>query len=239
MRRVLQLPAIGTEGRFGNWMLHYLAGRILAEQAGAVVQTPPWIGEELFQLKDERITHPVPRMRPQEVGLAWEGVAALPPFFDIPHRILDPMITRANVQRIFRWQERFTRNGDCHPLVAVHVRRGDYLTDGFPIVCEDDLLAEVVRFGFNPAAVWWVSEDRPRRGGEPGNPEFLVDFFVLMNARNVFVYPRSTFSQLAALLGNGNIYMPYGYRNGHTPCRFELHDPAKPCFFETRNNNLV
>lgn len=244
MRKVLQLPAIGVEGRFANWMLHYLAGKLIAERFGAVLETPPWIGETLFQISEHRITKLAHRMRVEEVGEDWEGVTALPPFFDIPHRVLDPMITRENVQKVFQWREttlhRIVHGFDVIPHVSVHVRRGDYGILGFPIVEEEHLQSEVIRHGFDPRMVWWIREESPHDfHRHEGDPPYLLDFQLLEQSRNVFVYPRSTFSQMAALLGTGNIYMPYDYTNGKTTCRFELHDPTKPCLFPSRNNSFA
>jgi hypothetical protein len=88
-------------------------------------------------------------------------------------------------------------------------------------------------------APFLVSDFAPHDTGLFRKPlSFLEDFQTLMMAKNVFVYPRSTFSQLAALMGDGNIYMPYDYGTGPTTCKFRLADPSQPVIFPTKNNSL-
>lgn len=225
MSKVVQLPAIANEGRFANKLIHYLVGKCYAESIGATVEIPKgWLGETLFDINEPYI---------QNVS-DLETKISLPPFFNLPHRMVDPCLTRSTVKRLFKWRPGFIRVR-CREVATIHVRRGDFLTEkDFPVIPEKELVAVS---GVNLARV--ISEDRPSNSGIfPREWSFLEDFQTLMLSENVFVYPRSTFSQMAALLGDGNIYMPYDYQAGRTTCKFRLVDPNEPVIFPTKNNSL-
>lgn len=231
MSKVIQLPAIANEGRFGNRLIHYLVGKCYAESIGATVEIPKgWIGETLFEIDEPHITTPAPLLRSFD---AFDGTVALPPFFNMPHRLVDPCLTRPTVHRLFKWKPGWVRVRKRERR-AIHVRRGDFLLEpDFPVVSKSDM-----RLIGGPQARL-VSEDAPTNTGLfPKSLSFLEDFQTLMLADDVFVYPRSTFSQMAALLGNGNIYMPFDYRPGPTTCKFRMVNPEQPVIFPTKNNSL-
>ncbi len=52
---VVSMICLGTMGRWGNTCLQYLFLRAFALEYGLRVQTPPWLGEQLFDLNDERV----------------------------------------------------------------------------------------------------------------------------------------------------------------------------------------
>lgn len=222
--KVVQLPAIANEGRFANKLVHYIVGKCYAESIGSTVEIPRgWIGELLFEIDEPYIE------RPSGAGLG--------AFFNLPHRLVDPCLTRETVKRLLKWRLEYLRVKE-KPEIAVHLRRGDFLTDnGFPVVSPKDLLKAASNQVVGLPIL--VSESNPVDSGLfPKSLSFLEDFQTLMNAENVFVYPRSTFSQMAALLGNGNIYMPYDYTAGLTSCKFRQIDPSQPVVFPTKNNSL-
>jgi len=164
----------------------------------------------------------------------------LPPFFRIPHRILNPCLTREIVQDVFKWRPKYDVTPEPSEIsdVAVHVRQGDFYTcTGFPVVPMAILEDAVEKLGFDAKTATWVIESKPHKSTLPG-PHWLYDFRLLMWAKNVFVYPRSTFSQMAALLGNGNIYMPYNYEPKASSVKFKLVNPVQPVIFPSKNNNL-
>jgi hypothetical protein len=231
--KVAQLPAIANEGRFGNKLIHYVVGKCYAESVGATVEIPrEWLGEKVFEIHEPYIQAVAPLLSPM-LNWNFDGTVALPPFFNLPHRIVDPCLTRETVKRLLKWRAGWLRI-KAKTEAAMHVRRGDFLIEQqFPVVTERHLLAAA---GRQDCLV--VKEDKPMHGLFPKHLEFLADFQTLMLAKNVFVYPRSTFSQMAALLGDGNIYMPYDYGRGPTTCKFRLADPSQPVIFPTKNNNL-
>lgn len=235
MKKVIQLPAIANKGRFANQLLHYVIGKGYAEVVGATVEIPKgWVGQSIFEINDPHIDQNSRMLTPRQLDEDFSGTVAIPAFFSLPHRIVDPFLIRETVQNILKWRPEWIKVKAKKESV-VHLRRGDFLTDGhFPIISRQELLRATQRFDSEV-----ISEDTPSNTGLfPKSLSFLEDFQTLMQAKNVFVYPRSTFSQMAALLGDGNIFMPYDYTAGHTTCKFRQVDPSKPVIFPTKNNSL-
>jgi hypothetical protein len=54
------MSTLGSNGRFGNQVLQYAFLRIYAHRYGLTVQTPPWIGQQLFGFDDPPITKSLP-----------------------------------------------------------------------------------------------------------------------------------------------------------------------------------
>jgi len=239
MKKVIQLPAIANEGRWANKLLHYVVGKCYAESVGATVEIPRgWLGETVFEISEPYIEQKARMLSPQ-LDQDFDGTVALPPFFNLPHRIVNPCLTRETVKRLLKWRPGMVRV-NSRPKAAAHVRSGDFLTNqDFPIVRQATIIDQARFAGYPPDKCEVVSEDKPRNSGLfPKELEFLEDFQTLMRAYNVFVYPRSTFSQMAALLGNGRIFMPYIYYCGVTDCKFRLVDVSKPVIFPSKNNYL-
>ena len=57
---VLTMSSLGKLGRFGNQMFQYAFLRICADNNGARVECPPWIGQTLFGHKDRPISNRLP-----------------------------------------------------------------------------------------------------------------------------------------------------------------------------------
>lgn len=240
MKNIIQLPAIANEGRFGNKLIHYVVGKCYAESVGATVEIPrEWLAESVFEINEPYIQNKARMIEPTQLDMEFSGSVALPPFFNLPHRVVDRCLRRETVKRLLKWRPHYLRVKAIEEI-AVHIRRGDFLTDSaFPIVSESAMLDAVFKTGRVRRAVHLVRENQPAVTGIfPSHISFLEDFQTLMLAENIFVYPRSTFSQMAALLGGGNIYLPYDYGRGQTTCKFRLADPQKPVIFPTKNNNL-
>jgi hypothetical protein len=208
MGGIIQFTQLGRFGRFGNQLFQYAFAKAYAQSVGAVLQTPPWVGQVLF----EDINDP-----PCSANLRTLGLDEIPP----------PLTTDVNlfgyfqfagafkhyglsdVRRWFRfkseWRDRFTER---HDLVA-HLRRGDYLTKYASTFCTVGDLAyknAMERLGYLPQNAVWVREDYPTQFPHPGL-EWLQDFFTLMNARVLF-RANSTFSWWAATLGEARVYSP-------------------------------
>jgi FkbM family methyltransferase len=49
---VVTMKSLGLNGRFANQLFQYMFLRLVAKKQGAIVQTPPWIGQELFGLTE-------------------------------------------------------------------------------------------------------------------------------------------------------------------------------------------
>jgi hypothetical protein len=57
---VLMMSSIGQLGRFANQLFQYVFLRICAEQSGARVECPAWIGQTLFGHQDAPISWRLP-----------------------------------------------------------------------------------------------------------------------------------------------------------------------------------
>lgn len=132
----------GRLGRFSNAMLQYAFGAIYAEQYGCELQTPRWIGNDLFGLPHNPITQPpLPRWTELRDHLA----QAEPPKGDVvvnhdffgyaqyrtswyaPHKVQFRMLFvpeyRHEARLLTPW-DRLEHEGDTR--VGIHIRRGDY-----------------------------------------------------------------------------------------------------------------
>jgi tetratricopeptide (TPR) repeat protein len=142
--RRLASTALGRNGRFGNQLLQYGALRLCAARRGLVLETPPWLGRQLYDLRDPLPGPALPRLPEAEgeaaVLAALDGASAavladrdlagyfcgetgaLAPFkeefraFFTPGRHLRP-----HADAIL---DRLREAG--RTIVALHLRRGDF-----------------------------------------------------------------------------------------------------------------
>jgi hypothetical protein len=106
------------------------------------------------------------------------------------------------------WTDQFPKPKE-HTL-AVHIRRGDYLTTYNNIFCtiaEEAYIQAIKEAGYDPNKRVEVREDKPTIYRMPGL-EWIRDFFTLINA-DVLFRANSTFSWWAATLGHAKeVYSP-------------------------------
>ena len=222
---------LGTRGRFAHNALEYVMLRLYAERFGLVLETPDWVGGLYFDLDDPKPGGPLPPWLFARHALndlvdgrgtpRIERDILSPLFlFDYPARFRD---------RVQRW---LTPRAEWLPkvepavtalreggrtLVALHIRRGDFVQYGYPITRTDryvewlrDLWPTLER------PVLYLASDAldavrgdfaefaPVTRAEVAPPwpdlEYLQDFHVLSQADVVGVSAASGFSQLAARL---------------------------------------
>ncbi|WP_431857335.1 tetratricopeptide repeat protein [Azospirillum sp.] len=224
---------LATHGRFAHNALEYVMIRLYAEKYGYVVETPDWVGGYYFDLDDPPQSGPLsPLYFPRRIiNRLVTGTAGHPPIADCD--ILSPLFLfehkeeyRERVQswlkpralwRPFLDPAMAALRARGRTVVAVHIRRGDFIQYKYPItetasyvewlrelwptledpvlyVASDDL--EGVRHDF--------AEFRPlaRPDVVPAWPglDYLQDFHVLMNADVVGISAASGYSMLAARL---------------------------------------
>jgi hypothetical protein len=229
---VFTMPKLGRHGRFANQLFQYAFLRICAGQRRAAIQTPRWAGQDLFSLRDPRIEAAAP--------IVIDGEAAPDPdrflnsgdpigdhvefrgFFQYHTRHYQPH--REFIRRLFvlepllrsRFDEVVARlRGQGRPLVAVHLRRGDYGYGQFfraPAKWYSDWLQN--RFGPGVPTVYLCSESPASLAGYfpeqtifhagllpklPPALAFLLDFYVLTQADELAI-SNSSFSFMAAML---------------------------------------
>lgn len=142
-RGVISMSKLGQMGRFANQLVQYMFLQTYGRRHDLEVQTPSWIGQELFGLQDPPITGPLPefvepydkdesRMVIPRLAQPLEDVDVAG-YFQYPTRYYAP--DRPFIQQLFTpvpaLQQvldaavaRLRRQG--RTVVALHVRRGDY-----------------------------------------------------------------------------------------------------------------
>lgn len=221
-QRILQLPELGTIGRFGNALMFYALGKWFCNKYNAVLQTPLWIGDTVFEVDDPpiegapnvRLSWPLaPEMEP------WEGIA----MFNFAEYSFPPMYTDEQFRSWLRFRPQYQKpmfgRHDCY--CCAHVRRGDFASqpESWPQVSKEQIEAAIREQGLDPQFVTWITEEVPHTNGEhPLKLSFLEDFLMMVHARNLFVYPSSSFSGCAARFNRNNVFVPMDYHNGQTDC---------------------
>jgi hypothetical protein len=191
-------------------MFQYAFARGYAESVGATLETPWWVGQALFGLTD-----PLPSKRLPSIGLDEHPNGRvnidLYGYFQQSQFYKHYTLTKLREWFKFRelWVDQFPK--PTKPYVALHIRRGDYLTTFSHVFCTIGIGAyhkAMVNAGYDPDKAINVREDRPVNYPLPGL-EFIADFFTLYNA-DVLFRANSTFSWWAATLGHcgENIYSP-------------------------------
>jgi hypothetical protein len=210
MSKIVQISCLGGMGRFGNQILQYAVARKYAQDAGAILETPGWIGQKLFGLTDPPITRRMPRTPPDV--LQWgKGNIDLYGYFQFQDAV--GHLRRNELKQWFKIKQCWL---DLCPhrtnYVAAHVRRGDYVTNGanvYATISEQSYLNACVKFGLDTSKLIFVREDAPQRVKELENEglDFLPDFVTLLEA-DVLLRANSTFSWWAGCLGSGTVYAP-------------------------------
>jgi len=209
-----RITAVVDEGRFGNLLLHYVAGRAIAEVFGLAYRVSPWIGDVLFDLTaDQKWAF---GFRPKGVVAyekyyhtdlsKWEDCAELlvPPFFLLPKDVQGLISSRYWMTRYLHWLPGWDGADMPHHKHVLHLRRGDFVESGMPFYSAETLV-EATRVDLKTLVV--VEEGKTRDMLQFPWPvtTVLVDFHTLLRADNCYTYPNSTFSLVAGLLGKGQV----------------------------------
>jgi tetratricopeptide (TPR) repeat protein len=229
----LTSTSLGTRGRFAHNVLEYVLLRLYAEKYGYVLETPDWVGGTFFDLNDPGPSGPLPSWlfarRALNDMITGQGNReplanrdVLSPLFLYNYRLAD----RDRVQSWLRPRGQWlpwlnpavtALRAGGRTVVALHIRRGDFVQYQYPItetawyvawlhriwpelenpvlyLASDDL--DAVRSAFAAFAPLTLADVAPVWL----NLDYLQDFHVLTQADIVGVSATSGFSQLAALL---------------------------------------
>jgi hypothetical protein len=213
--KIIQLPDLNRPGwGLGNKLHFYAHMRKYAEDKGATLEVPSWDGQRIFQLSDNAIDKTPDFMMPWPLPEDFGGRTVMYLSADKPGRIYHQNYTDDDFRRYFQIKPELV-----HPPVevAVHFRRGDFLdpSGNWPVLSLECLRAQVEAHGFD-----WQQVKMATDGTGSPPPPFEADFEMLANARNLFVYPSSTFSGSAARLNRNNVFFPQGFHGGPTTCTF-------------------
>lgn len=221
MTRILQIPQLnGSFGRFANKLLWYAMARWFCEKYDAVLQTPQWEGEHVFEIND------APMEGSPNILLSWPMSPDDEPWKGIAQLNTDkysfvPQYSDDDFRRWLKFRQLYWRPAFPFETVA-HVRRGDFVNENkWPIVSEETIAKGCEEHGLKNLE--FVSEESPHINiGFPQKLSFMEDFLIMCHSQNLVVYPASSFSSCAARFNQGNVYIPQDYKNGPTECRWEL-----------------
>lgn len=201
MNGIVQIGCLGNLGRFGNCLFQYAFARGYAESIGARLETPPWIGQKLF----EGISDPAP-----SVGLPTLAIDEFPNgktnvnlcgYFQYDKCF--KFYTISKLRQWFRVKPNFVEKyGSDRQRVVAHVRRGDYLTQYKDIFCSISSSAytnALREHGYEAAVI--VSDGNYHNPIPDPDLHFLPDFLVMCNC-DVLFRANSTFSWWAGTLGS-------------------------------------
>ena len=255
-RSGISVTRLGSAGRFGNQLLQYGVGRLIAERHGLAFEAPDWIGRDLFRFDDPLPSRPTRPPIGNGEEAAMRALVDPPPIEAPPKARLDGDLSgffqgptgrwageRDNFRKLFAFGgkaasaidqawNRLAGKGD--PVVAIHIRRGDFGKKGFWIAPTEWYLSWLTQIWPQlPRPVLYVATDDkaaiadfrqfdPVASGDIADPlpgaEFLIDFAMLMRSP-VLGIANSSFSFVAAML-NANLTMsvrPIRQRRGMIP----------------------
>ena len=236
-KHVVSMPSLGHAGRFGNQLFHYLFLTLYGIRHDCQIASSRWSGEDIFGLQPRRLARRLPLLVPTDDN--FDPLI----YWNMEHPPRDVEITGyfQCLPRSFRKHKQFLRRlfAPVQPIdapislwlegargtgriVAVHVRRGDYLpydprrTNIFsqvPLAWYLSWLKE--HFAQNPEDILYVATDDPSVLSEfEGFPMLtarqlppkqvdrdMVDFFTLARA-DILLVVNSSWSRMAALLNH-------------------------------------
>lgn len=200
----MNVIAVKFLGRFGNQCVQYLYARAWAEKYGCQLQTEPWIGQKIFEIDDPQIAQGLPRrseldVTEGEVNIEFRGYAQM-------QRCM--IYTRRDAIKWLRFRPHLLSNLTPYASnrVMAHRRLGDYFGYGYPVVSHESYIAAAKKY-LCPEPTFVSEETAVVDSNFTGELKMLPDFYRLMTASSLF-RANSTFSWLAGLLGNGNVYSP-------------------------------
>lgn len=220
MAGVVQISCLGSFGRFGNQLFQYAFARGYAEEIGAELQTPPWIGQLLFGVADPPIIEQLPRLELDEHP---DDRADVDLYGYFQYRRAFEIYKLGRLRAWFTFRPEILARWAGPPApAALHLRRGDYVGSD-PLYCTVELAAyhrAMQAAGLDLDWIQVVSEEEPTLTPLAG-AEWLQDFITLMRAEVLF-RANSTFSWWAATLGGHRVFSPVveGLRGPHSDVPF-------------------
>lgn len=205
----INLKCIGNNGRWGNQLFQYTFTRAYCEHFNTELRTAPWLGQQVFEdINDPQCVAGTSRcpdeMFPTDPSFGHYEVFG---YFQSPQHL--DLYDREFVKRIFTFKSEILDkltlpNGE---YVAVHKRRGDYVTTYshvFCIVSDKSYQDCIDKINTENLPIIECSEEH-RHGNDnlPKELQFLQDFWILMNAK-ILLRSNSTFSWWANVLGRND-----------------------------------
>jgi hypothetical protein len=202
------------QGRFGNQSLIWLFARAYAEKHGFDFQCESWIGERVFAIESTRPHNYDAFPRYNEDQLMRHG----PPDHSFVFRGYGQTTwcaTHYTKRMAQAWLPlRAELDAACRAhrptadRIICHLRRGDYAPYGYVVCSSASYYAAMGDFGLDPSRSDFLSEEAQGTYADiPTDLAFVADFYRMMHAPTL-LRANSSFSFLAALLGNGLVLSP-------------------------------
>lgn len=205
MNGVVQISCLGTHGRFGNQLFQYAIARAYAERIGARLQTPAWIGEEIFAgVHASPMEGRLPRYHHDQIP---DGRTDIDLYGYFQFHDAVQLLSRAKLKEWFRLkpevEEKWKPQVKCGSYCAWHLRLEDYVSDAhfhktYASVRTTSYLRAMHTNGIDLPLIT-VSADFTRG--------WLTDFMLCRDA-DVLFRANSTFSWWAGVLGTGRVFSP-------------------------------
>ena len=150
--------SINFFGRLGNQMFQYAVARAYAEMHNAIFHTPPWVGQEIFQLSD-RPYKQLPLSGLEELPFGKTDIT-LNGYF-----INNDAVKILSMQKLRQWfklQPRWQYLAN-QVEIAAHLRYGDYinLAGIYCLITKESYIKACQKYGLDNKLITWVSEDTP------------------------------------------------------------------------------
>ena len=225
---LIQVSCLGQMGRWGNQLFQYAFARGYAEAHRCELQTPPWLGQLIFEnVNDPPLDRKLPRTDsdlafPDRLG-AFFGRTDLDLRGFFQHQLFLDYYTREQVRR---W---FTVKPELEAICGTPGFSASAIHPRFYQLGEDQLYCNINLSSYTralkrwspPPPVFWVSagwreplsrllaiaDERLAIDAHYRSLGFLADFLFLRDAA-VLLRANSSFSWWAATLGVGRIYSP-------------------------------
>lgn len=201
--RIIQISCLGNLGRFGNQLFQYAFAQAYALKYNAILETPKWVGQELFGINDKPISKKLPKTQMDitpwgEVNIDLFGHFQNQQCFDL---------YKNNIKETFKFnQSILSQFSGLRCEIAAHLRRGDYLKykDVYCTVTDMSYIRACDIYWLDKNKITWLSEDHKRN---TKLPQYIDDFLVMMYT-NVLLRSNSTYSWWAGTLGNARVFSP-------------------------------
>lgn len=209
MNGTIQFRGLGSEGlgRFGNQLSEYIFARRYSESIGARLETPPWIGQKVFEgINDPPPSRHLPSLRYEELPSGRTNINLHGIFQSKEAQVI---WNRADAKRIYRFRPSVIADWvqPVYPFVVAHLRRGDYclMTNGWQVIVKHAFESAIRKEGYELEKVTWVSDKHPGVYARTSLDD-IKDFVKLCRADVLFMSNLCTFSWWAALLGNAKVF---------------------------------
>lgn len=211
----INLKCVGNNGRWGNQLFQYAFSRAYCEKYNTELRTAPWLGQQIFEdMNDPQCVAGTTRC-PDEIfpNTPNFGHYEVFGYFQSPQHL--SLYDSDFARKIFSFKQEIldkltVPEGD---YIAVHKRRGDYVTtysNVFCIVSDKSYQDCIDKINTDNLPIMECSEEnRSVNENLPQEMQFLQDFYILMNAK-ILLRSNSTFSWWAHVLGREDqeIYSP-------------------------------